>query len=129
MVFNFSYYINILCVFIGGINWSATNIVGINYLVELLPPEQKENMFTAIFVVGAASNFLIPFQFLVLSYTCIFTSIIGIVSGAQACILSPLNLPESPKWLYSRERYSEAKQSIYSIGHQNGIVVYEQIKF
>lgn len=40
-----------------------------------------------------------------------------------------LFMPDSPKWLFAKKRYGEAKEILYGIQEKNGILPEDRVKF
>ena len=124
-----NFTLTLFCLFVEGILWSGQNVVGMQYLDEILPTRYKEDIFTIMFILGSAISLLIPVNYLIVSSSFVGLSMFGLITITIACLGVPWYIPESPKWLYSKNRFDEAREVFYCIAAVNQVELKSDIKF
>ena len=127
--FTSNFVLTLFCLFVEGVLWSGQNVVGMQYLDEILPSRYKEDIFTIMFIAGSSISLLIPLNYMLISSSFIGLSLIGLATITVACLGVPWYIPESPKWLYSKGRYDEAREVFYRIAAVNSVVLTSDIRF
>lgn len=118
--------------FIGGLGIGASSVVGPVYLAELAPARWRGRLvgtFQINIVVGILlaylSNYLISSQGL---GDAEWRWQIGVAAAPAAIFLALLfGVPETPRWLVTRDRIAEAKRVIVELGSPDGTAELKEI--
>jgi len=82
-----------------------------------------------LFSTGTVIMFCLPILFIFFTKTWLVPNFIGLIMIIFSCAIVPWYVPESPKFLYEKGRYDEARESLYVIARRNKILVMEDILF
>ena len=108
-----------LIIFLGGISETGRYYVAYVYAVEFMPIKNQNNTGLWIFNVFGLAMCYIAIQFWVITINCRINCYISMVLSSASFVLCLLFLPESPRFLYGRKRYQEARDVILKISRTN----------
>jgi hypothetical protein len=128
MVFSQSFNITLFTIFASGVLWNGKNIVGLSYAEEFLPKQHSKDVITGMFVIGSFCMFTVPLYFITISNNWVPIGIMMVIWTLIAVIIMP-NVPESPKFLYEKGDYNEARLSLFSVARFNGVKIKQNIIF
>lgn len=103
-----------------GTTFSGKNIVALNYAVESVPQAQKEFVISIYWFVELISIILWSFYYQKLDKNWFPLQAIYFVGGILVLILAIIFFPESPNFLYSKQKFAEARESLAYIARLNG---------
>ena len=109
--FSTTLYLNYALVFLGGISESARYYVGFVYLQELMPSSFQTYSGLLIFVVHAVAKILYDLYFYKMTKSWLYISGFSIILVLLAIVSVIFLMPESPRYLSSRGRKSQAFNS------------------
>ena len=107
-------------VFLGGISETGRYYVAYVYAIEVFPKRLQSNAGISIFLVFGCCKVMICLYFMlssskewkVLAYT-------GISFAVLSLLITVIKLPESPRFLFSKRRFSQAEKVLKSIQLSN----------
>ena len=110
-------YLLYFIIFMGGISETGRYYVAYVYAVEMMPVQFQNNTGLWIFNVFGVAMCYIALQFWFITKFCNINCYISLVLSGISFFSCLLLLPESPRFLYSRKRYSEARSVIEKIAN------------
>lgn len=103
-----------------GTTFSGKNIVALNFAVESTPLRSQQLVVSLYWLVELVSIILWSFYYQKLDRNWFPLQMIYFVGGIITLIVAVIVLPESPKYLYSKQRFEEARESLVHIAKMNG---------
>jgi MFS family permease len=104
-----------------GTTFSGKNIVGLNFAIECTPQIHKQFVVNFYWTVELTSIILWSFYYQKLDKNWFPLQLIYFIGGILTMFFAIFFLPESPHYLYSRQKYNEARASLAYIAKMNGI--------
>jgi len=124
-----SFYLIGIAMFINGIVSASRKSIGFVYITELAPTRFRATLGTLWNTSELSlTNIYITTYFLFISKNWIGTAWIGEFLVTISFLCTWAFIPESPKWLYVKERYSDLRAVLIYMARVNGKVVYEDAK-
>lgn len=102
-----------------GTTFSGKNIVGLNYAVESVPVDYQKLVVSIYWSVELISIILWSFYYQKLDKNWFPLQAIYFAGGIVVLIVAALFFPESPKFLYSKQKFEEARASLAYIARFN----------
>jgi len=103
-----------------GMTFSGKNIVGLNFAIECTPEKYQKFVISVYWTVELVSIILWSFYYQKLDKNWFPLQMIYFIGGILT-LITALFLPESPKYLYTQQRFEEARKSLNYIAKVNGI--------
>lgn len=103
-----------------GTTFSGKNIVALNYAVECQTENMKQFVVSLYWFVELTSIILWSFYYQMLDKNWFPLQAIYFVAGIIAMFTAIFVLPESPKFLYSKQKFDQARASLNYIAKING---------
>lgn len=103
-----------------GVTFSGKNIVALNFAVEAVPEIHKQLVVSIYWSIELMSIILWSFYYQRLDKNWFPLQAIYFFAGILVVFLAIFMLPESPKFLYSKQRYAEARESLSYMAKMNG---------
>ena len=128
MVFSQSFNLTLFTIFASGVLWNGKNIVGLSYAEEFLPKKHSKDVITGMFVIGSVCMFVVPLYFITISNNWVPIGIMMVIWTLISVIIMP-NVPESPKFLYEKGEFNEARLSLFSVARFNGVKIKQNLMF
>lgn len=122
MCISTSFNLTLITIAASGFLWNGKNIVGLSYAEEFLPKKHSKDVITALFVIGSVCMFIVPLYFITISNHWLPLGIAMIAWTVISLIIMP-NVPESPKYLYEKGKYNEARLSLFAVARFNDVKV------
>ena len=123
------FWLTWFCMAVLGVLWTGKNIVGMSYADEMLPKSHQANYLTVLFTAGSVIMISLPIMFLFFTKHWQVPNFCGLVQIIFCCAVVPWYVPESPKYLYVKGRFDEARESLYEIAKRNKVLMLEDIYF
>lgn len=95
-----------------GCTFSGKNIVGLNYAVESVPLRHQQIVVSIYWSVELFSIILWSFYYQKLDKNWFPLQAIYFGGGIIVLIIATFFFPESPKFLYSKQKFEEARESL-----------------
>ena len=102
-----------------GTTFSGKNIVGLNYAVEIVPLRHQKLVVSIYWAVELCSIILWSFYYQKLDKNWFPLQAIYFGGGIIVLIVAIIFFPESPKFLYSKQKFEEARESLNFIAKFN----------
>lgn len=122
MCISTSFYLTMFTIFASGFLWNGKNIVGLSYAEEFLPKKHSKDVITAMFVIGSVCMFLVPLYFITISNNWAPLGFVMVAWTLIALFIMP-QVPESPKYLYEKGNYNEARLSLFAVARFNNVKI------
>jgi len=103
-----------------GTTFSGKNIVALNFAIECQPEGVKQFVVSLYWFVELSSIILWSFYYQKLDKNWFPLQAVYFVVGIIAMFIAIFLLPESPRWLYSKQRFDLARASLNYIAVFNG---------
>ena len=103
-----------------GTTFSGKNIVGLNFAIECTPERYKSMVISMYWSVELVSIILWSFYYQKLDKNWFPLQAIYFVGGIFTMIAAIFLLPESPEFLWSKQKFSEARKSLNYMAKFNG---------
>ena len=103
-----------------GTTFSGKNIVALNYAIECQPEAMKQFVVSLYWLVELTSIILWSFYYQKLDKNWFPLQAVYFVAGIIAMFITIFILPESPRYLYSKQKFEEARKSLNYIAVFNG---------
>ncbi|TNV79939.1 hypothetical protein FGO68_gene6 [Halteria grandinella] len=117
--FSTSLTFNYILVFLGGISESARYYVGFVFLQELMPKSMQTYSGLMIFIVHAVAKIVYDLTFYKLTKNWVYIGIVSITFVTLSIVSVTLFMPESPRYLFSKGKVAEARQSFHKMASIN----------
>ena len=103
-----------------GTTFSGKNIVALNFAIECTPEKFRQLVISMYWSVELISIILWSFYYQKLDKNWFPLQFVYFVGGVLTLIMAILMFPESPKFLYSKQKFEEARKSLSFIAWVNG---------
>jgi MFS family permease len=110
-----------------GTTFAGKNIVALNFAIECVPETVQKFVVSIYWSVELLSIVLWSFYYQRLDKNWFPLQAIYFFFGIVVLILGIFVLPESPKYLYSKQKFTEARESLESIAKMNNIKTYSSL--
>jgi len=107
--------------FVNGLATGGRVITGYTYFCELYPDRAGTIVGTCWNCLEATVNILLAVYYAYVSKDWRWVILYAVCSGTLALIIGVFFLPESPKWLYEKERFVQCAKSLAYMGKINGV--------
>ena len=121
-------WVTYVTMFFFGIQSTARYGIAYSYGLEFCPEKYKQLLSTIYFIFSALCLIIVAFFFPFISKKWEYYALIGVAYNVLSLIGLPF-LPESPKFLHGKNRFSMARQSLNVIGRFNGAQIDGDIVF
>lgn len=118
-MFSHSLNLSALYMVILGFAFPGKNIVGLNYLLEFTPMAYHTKFITTKMVCECMILYLMSKGFENVSRHWLWIHLSGLVATLLSLIIAVFIIPESPKFLYLKKRYSESRNILKYIARFN----------
>ena len=112
-----------------GMTFAGKNIVGLNYAIECTPEVHQKLVISLYWLVELSSIILWSFYYQKLDKNWFPLQLIYFIGGIITMLVTFALLPESPKFLYAKQKYEEARKSLEYIASFNGVQTYQAFIF
>lgn len=103
-----------------GTTFSGKNIVALNFAIECQPETMKQFVVSLYWFVELTSIILWSFYYQMLDKNWFPLQAVYFVVGIIAMFIAIFVLPESPRYLYSKQKFAESRASLNYIANFNG---------
>lgn len=103
-----------------GTTFSGKNIVALNFSIECVPHKFQQLVISVWWSVELISIILWSFYYQKLDKNWFPLQAFYFGGGIAVMLIGALFFPESPKYLYSKQKYKEARESLHHIAKING---------
>lgn len=110
-----------------GVTFSGKNIVALNFAIECVPQQKKKFVVSLYWGVELLSIILWSFYYQKLDKNWFPLQAIYFGVGIFVLMLAVFVLPESPKYLYSKQMFQEARESLKFIAWLNGVSTFTDL--
>jgi hypothetical protein len=110
-----------------GTTFAGKNIVALNFAIECMPEKLQKYIVSIYWSVELLSIVLWSFYYQRLDKNWFPLQAIYFVFGIIVLFIGIIVLPESPKYLYSKQKFKEAKEALEIIAKMNGIKNYSSL--
>lgn len=120
LLFNKSLYFLYVLLFFGGISETGRYYVAYVYAVEMFPKKWHDWTGLMIFMVFAFAMTYIALQFWFITKDCYVNNYIALTLAILSWFSVMFTLPESPRFLFSKKRFAEARAVLGKMAEKNG---------
>ena len=116
-----SLYLTIAMLFMMGAMSAGRVSVGFLYIQEMVPAKMRSLTGTLFALCDACTMVLATLYFEYITHNSIYWEATACILNVVAVIMVFFIVPESPKWLYEKGLYLQAKQSLLQIAQGNKV--------
>ena len=109
--------------FVMGVLSAGRMSVGFLYIQEMVPAPSRAITGTLAITFDCMTMIWATIYFMYISHYTIYWEYYAVFQNVAAVCLIMMHVPESPKWLYEKGRFSEAKSSLMYLARKNGVDV------
>lgn len=124
-----SIYFGYFCMFCIGTTFPGKNIILYNYAMEILQVENRQLAVNLVAGLESLTVLACAFYYQYLSINWIYLHYCGTLMTVVGLFFVVCFLPESPKFLYSKGRFNEARDSLRAIARFNGFSAKDDFEF
>jgi len=108
-----------------GVTFPAKNIIWYNYALEITSDAWRQTLvsFICIFENSIILGLTIYYQFVSRNY--LYIQLFGFGLTVAMLLFTIVCFVESPKFLYNKKRYDEARRSLSWVAYYNGVSNYD----
>mgnify|MGYP000947225038 CR=1 FL=1 len=107
--------------FLLGLTFPGKNIIWYNYVLEISKDEWRSSIVNTVFAIELSAIIWIAFYYQMISRSWLYLQIFAFVLTAVVFAGTVVLFCESPKYLYSKYKFDEARDSLKWIAKLNGI--------
>lgn len=117
------------CMFCLGLTFPGKNIIFYNYVMEIMESRMRENIVNLIATLECSCIIFGTYYYQHISNDWLYIQ--AFCTSLTVCALTFIIFffPESPKFLYSKGRYNEARASLRSLARFNGVNSHDHFEF
>lgn len=129
LLVNNNLYMGYFCMFCIGVTFPGKNVIFYNYIMEMMNTKSRETAVMFITIVEAINVIAVTMFYEYLSHNWENTCIIGIFFTILSICLTFKYLPESPKFLYSKGRFTESRECLMTVAEFNKVNTKHDFEF
>lgn len=107
--------------FLVGSTFAGRIIVGLSYILEYSLPKFSESIVFGLLISEACTTILITLWYQFVDRGWFLLQLVFLILAVLVTIFFVIVMPESPKWLYTWERYEESKENLVHVAEYNSL--------
>ena len=106
--------------FMLGLTFPGKNIIWYNYALEITADEWRNTVVNSVFAIEVSTIIWIALYYQTVSNSWLYIQIVAAILTFSLLLLVTFGFAESPKYLYTKSKFNEARASLKWIGYLNG---------
>lgn len=107
--------------FLVGGTFAGRIIVGLSYILEYSLPKFHESIIFGLLISEASTTILITVWYQFIDRGWFLLQLVFLILAVLVTIFFLIVVPESPKWLYTWERYEESRDNLVHVAEYNSL--------
>ena len=121
MILSNSVMMTTAMLFMMGVCAAGRVSVGFLYIMEMVPASARSVVGCMVGMIDCMTMIYATLYFMYISNDSVYWEYFAVCQNVAAVSLILMYLPESPKWLFEKGRFKEAKEALMYLANRNGV--------
>ena len=121
MIFSQSIMLTTAMLFMMGVCAAGRASVGFLYIMEMVPNHAKSFVASMVGMLDCMTMIYATIYFMFISHDSVYWEYFAVFQNIATILLVLMYVPESPKWLFEKGRFKEARETLMYLAKRNGV--------